>query len=402
MRMARTSVWRSAFLAALVAAGGCTERLTTPGRCPLCVNSTLQMADTLLTAVDSADLTARGYVRMSEATFVAASSLDSLKSVILLRFSPVEPDTFHRVNDTTLYHAVTPPDSVQGVLQVVSRDTTVHPRLVLYRLPAQFDTALTYAQAQAYFVDSLLVDTVAVPDTGNVTLHLPTTLVAPPADSGVVSLGIKVIGDAPTVLGLASGHLGSVGAPGLAYYVHAQPPQDTLQATLTVTPTFATFAQSPAPGAPPPGVFSVGGVPSAHTIMHLALPKLAVDSVNVVRGTLLLTLAKPIVTFPNDSFYVRAYPLLRDFGPKSVLFTDTSFSGHALVRAGQTGTVELDIAPILRLWGTTLGDSLPRAIELLVYSEGNVLGEADFQGYAGAASPQLRLTYVKKYEYGVP
>ena len=400
--MARTFVWRSVVLAALLAGGACTEKLTSPGRCPVCVNSTLQMADTLLTAIDSADLTARGYVRMSEATFLAASSLDSMKSVILLRFSPVEPDTFHRVSDTTLYHAVAPPDSVQGVLQVLARDSTVHPRFVLYRLPANFDTALTYAQAQAYFVDSLLVDTAAVPDTGsNMTIRLPTTLVAPPADSGVVALGIKVIADAPTLVAIASGH-GSAGSPGLAYYIHGQPPQDTLHANLNVAPAFSAYAQSPDLVAPPAGVFSIGGVPSAHTIMHLVLPKVAVDSVNIVRGTLLLRLAKPIVTFPHDSFYVRAYPLLRDMGPKSVLYPDTTFSGGALVRDGQTGTVELDIAPILRLWGTTTGDSLPRVIELLVYSEGNLLGETYFEGHASAASPQLRLTYVKKYEYGVP
>jgi len=397
--MARTSVWRSVFLAALLAAGGCTEKLTSPGHCPLCVNSTLQMADTLLTAVDSADLTARGYVRMSEATFVAASNLDSLKSVILYRFSALPTSWAQTSSDTV--QAVFPPDSVQAVLQVMYRDTTAHPRLVFYRLPANFDTTWTYAQATAYFADSVLLDTAAVPDTGVMTVRMPTSLVAAPADSGVVAIGIKVIADSQTVVGLASGYNGST-SPALTYYVHGQPPQDTLHRNLSAAPTFAAYAQAPALGAPPAGVFSVGGVPSAHAIMHLVLPKVATDSVNIVRGTLLLSLAKPIVTFPHDSFYVKAYPLLRDYGPKSVLFTDTTFSGHALVRAGQTGTVELDIAPILRLWGTTTGDSLPRAIELLVYSEGNVLGEVDFQGHAAAASPQLRLTYVKKYEYGVP
>jgi hypothetical protein len=401
--MARTFVWRSVFLAALLAAGGCTEKLTSPGRCPLCVNSTLQMADTLLTGVDTADLTARGYVQMREATFLAASNLDSLKSVILVRFAPLP--TFVRGSDTIA--PVFPPDSVLCVLPLVYRDTTAHPRLVLYRLPAKFDTAMTYAQAQPYLVDANLLDTAAVPDTGtalnpgNLSFRLPNSFFANPADSGVVAIGITVIADAPTMVAIGSGHTGST-APGLSYYVHGQPPQDTIKGNLPTAPSFAGFVQSPTLGAPPPGVFSVGGVPSAHTIMHLSLPKVAVDSVNIVRGTLLLTLVRPIVTFPRDSFYVRAYPLLRDYGPKSVLFTDTSFSGRALVRDGQAGTVELDLAPILRLWGSSAGDSLPRAIELLVYSEGNLIGQADFEGHAAVSSPQLRLTYVKKYEYGVP
>jgi hypothetical protein len=401
--MARTSVWRSVFLAALLAAGACTEKLTAPGRCPLCVNSTLQMADTLLTAVDSADLTARGFIQMNEATFLAASNLDSLKSVILLRFAPLP--AFVRGSDTI--PPAFPSDSVLCVLPLVYRDTTVHPRLVLYRLPAKFDTTMTYAQAQPYLVDANLLDTAAVPDTGtavtpgNLSFRLPNSFFADSADSGVVAIGIKVIADAPTLVAIGSGHAGST-SPGLSYYVHGQPPQDTITGNLATAPSFAGFAQSPALGATPPGVFSVGGVPSAHTIMHLSLPKVAVDSVNIVRGTLLLTLAKPVVTFPRDSFYVRAYPLLRDYGPKSVLYTDTTFSGRALVLDGQVGTVELDLAPILRLWGTTAGDSLPHAIALLVYSEGNLLGQTDFEGHAAAASPQLRLTYVKKYEYGVP
>ena len=399
--MARTFVWPSALLAALVALAGCSERLTTPAYCPaLCPSSDLQLADTLLTAADSADTTARGYVQMPQATFVAAASLDSLKSVILLRFAALPNQWIQSATDTVL--AVFPPDSVVGALQVVYRDTTVHPRLVFYRLPAHFDTTMTYAQAMAYFVDSAVLDTAAVPDTGEMTFRVPNTLVAAPADSGVVSLGVRVIADAPTVVGIASGNHGST-PPALSYFVHGQPPQDTLTRNLGDTATFATFVQSPAPGALPPGVLAVGGLPSAHTILHLALPTVAVDSLGIVRATLLLSIVRPAVAFPNDSFEVRAVPLLRDYGPKSVLYPDTSIEGHAVLHDGQTGLVDLDIAPILRLWGATAGDSLPRAIVLMMSGEGYLLGELNFKGrFGGGGGPQLRVTYVKKYAFGVP
>jgi hypothetical protein len=399
--MARTSVWRNTLLAGLVAAGGCTEKLTTPASCPeVCPNSSVQLADTLLTGADVADTSVRGYVLTSEATYVAASSLDSLKSMILLRFAPVPTQWVQTATDTV--QAVFPPDSVFAELQLVFQDTAVHPKIVFYRLPAQFDTTMSYAQAQAYFVDSAVLDTVAVPDSGNMEARLPISVVPAPGDSGVVSIGARVIADSPTVVAFSSGHSLTT-APALSYFVHGQPPQDSLSRNLPDTATFTTFVQSPAVVQPPPGVLAIGGLPAAHSLVHLSLPSVAVDSIGVVRATLLLHLVRPAVGFPGDSFFVNALPILRDYGPKSVLFPDTLITGVAVIHAGQTGTVEIDIAPILRIWGTTSGDSMPRAIMLGVFAEGYALGEVDIQGrLAGGGGPQLEVTYVKKYEVGVP
>jgi hypothetical protein len=383
----------------MVVSAGCTEKLTTPGRCPeLCPAVATELADTLLVAADSSDATARGYVQVNEAVFLAASSLDSLKSVIVLRFLP---ESLSRVvgGDTVL----AAPDSVQGAFELAWHDTLVHPRLVFYRLPAQFDTTLTYGQLQSYFADSLVADTVAVPDTGSTMLFtLPASVLPPPADSGVVSLGIKVVADSPTVVAITSGVTGT-SAPSLSFYMRGLPPKDTVTWNQVVATTFAGFAQSPLPGVPPPGVLAVGGLPAAHALLRLAVPKAATDSAGVVRATLLLNIVRPVVTFPGDSFVVAAFPLLRDYGLKSVLYPDSSKSGHAIVHDGQTGWVGLDIAPILRLWGTTVGDSLPRTIVISVLGEANTLGEVDFWGRFGAgAAPQLRVTYVKKYQLGVP
>lgn len=400
--MARTFVWPSVFLAALAAIAGCSEKITTPGRCPaLCPSRQIQLADTLLTAVDSADTTARGYVVTQEATYLAASSLDSLKSLILMRFGKVPTSWLQTATDTV--QAVFPPDSLFVELQYVFQDTSAHPRLVFYRLPAKFDTTMTYAQAQAYFVDAAVLDTVPVPDTlaGNLEFRLPTSVVPAPDDSGVVSIGARVIADKPTVVAVSSGH-SSTRAPLLSYFVHGQPPQDTLKRSLSDTAVFTTFVQSPPPGLPPAGVLAIGGLPAAHSLLRLTLPKVAVDSVGIVRATLSLTLTRPVVAFPGDSFFVNAFPILRDFGPKSVLVPDTSITGVQVVHAGDTGTVQIDIARILRLWGSTTGDSMPRAIILGVFAEGFALGEMEVKGRAGAGAPQLRVTYVTKYEAGVP
>jgi hypothetical protein len=233
---------------------------------------------------------------------------------------------------------------------------------------------------------------------------MPATLYAPPEDSGVVSLGIKVLAASPTAVGIASGNLGS-SAPTLLYYVHGVTPNDTITHSVGVTPAFDIFVQSPDPSEVVAGELAVGGLPSARAILHLALPSVVIDSNAIVRATLILNTLHPVVGFARDSFYVEVRPMLRDFGLKSILYPDSSISGHRLVHEGDAGTVEVDIAPILRLWGTTHGDSLPRAIVLRILNEGSVLGEADFKGLAAGVAggaPQLRVTYVKKYNFGVP
>jgi hypothetical protein len=161
--------------------------------------------------------------------------------------------------------------------------------------------------------------------------------------------------------------------------------------------------QSPVAGQPPPGVLAIGGLPAAHSLIRFSLPSVAVDSIGIVRATLILNLVRPVVAFPGDSFFVNAFPILRDYGPKSTLYPDTTVTGEAVIHAGQTGAVKIDIAAILRLWGTTHGDSMPRAIMLGVFAEGFALGELDVQGRsAGGGGPRLDVTYVKKYEVGIP
>jgi hypothetical protein len=407
--MARTSVWRSAVVAAGAAASlaaGCRESLTTPGACPgVCPGQGVQLADTVLVTPVVFDTSVRGYVLAREASYLLASSLDSLKSVVAIRFSAV-PDKWFPSSSDTVGVAVGAVDSILVVVHVSQRDTTVKPlRAVFYRLPAQFDTGATYDTLQPYFTDAALLDTLDIPDsvaTGVVSFRLPDTLRAPQADSGVISVAMAVVGPSPTALGLESGNFGT-SAPVLEYFVRGQPPNDTLTKVLSEAPEFSTFVMSPDPGQPVAGDLAVGGIPTARATLRLVLPPEAVDSSAIVRGTLTLRLRRPASGFAGDSFYVAARPLLRDYGVKSVAYPDSSVAAVALVHEGDTGSVALEIAPILRLWGTTTGDTLPRVISLSIFPEGQVLGQVDFEGgLAGALAPQLRVTYVRRYTFGLP
>jgi hypothetical protein len=400
------SVSRSALVVlGLAAVVGCKEQITTPGQCPaLCPSTRLQLADTLLTTADVSDTSVRGYVLVREASYLLTANLDSLKSVVLIRFSKRD-STWVAGTDTA---HVGKQDSVQLTLQVLQRDTSVKQlRLVIYRLPARFDTAATYASILPYLADSDLVDTVAIPDSvaaGAYAFRIADSLPIPPGDSGVVSLAVGLLAAGKTALTFGSGN-GSYGtsAPALSYYVHARAPVDSLSKVFGVLPFVSLFVMSPPPGQPPPGELAIGGIPTARATLRLSLPKVVVDSNAVVRATLLLNTVSAAGGFANDSFFVIAQPVVRDFGIKSVLWPDSSVSGKAVIHQGQTGPVEMDVAPILRFWGTTTGDSTPRLIVMRVYPEGAILGSVSLAGRAaGAAGPQLRVTYVKPYAFGVP
>jgi len=401
------SAWRSAVLVAGLAGAmmGCREKLTTPSRCPeLCPATKLEMADTLLPLADSADTSVRGFVLIREATYLLASTLDSLQAVTLIRFSA--HDTMWTVSGTTLDSLyIGKQDSLVLTLELAQRDTAVkNLRLVIWRLPAQFDTGATYQSIQPYLADSTLVDTVAVPDTaqaGAHTFNIADSLPMQPGDSGYVSLAIGIVAPTKTALTFGSGNLST--APLLSTYVHARAPFDTATDVFSVSPFVSLFVINPPATQPPPGILAVGGIPTARALLSLSLPKLVVDSTSIVRATLLLNTVGAVGGFANDSFYVVAEPVVRDYGVKSVLWPDSATSGIVLVHQGQTGQIQLDMAPILRFWGTTQGDSTPRLIMLRAYPEGSILGAVNFSSRAaGAAGPQLEVTYVKPYSFGVP
>ena len=402
------SAWRSAVVVAgvAVAIAGCREQLTTPGRCPeLCPSGTVVLADTLLAGADVSDTSVRGYVGVREARYLLISSFDSLKSVAWMRYAPRAQDTVWYVGSDTAY--VGTQDSVVLTLQILQRDTFVKAlRLLVYRLPPTLDTAATYATVQGLFADSNLIDTIAVPDTaqaGSYAFRIGDSLAVPLADS--VTLGFALLAPSQTALTLGSGNgLSGTVAPYLSYFVHARAPLDTLAKVFAgIAPSFTLFVTSPPPSQPPAGVLAVGGMPTARATVRLSLPKEVVDSNAVVRATLLLTTAGAVGGFVRDSFTVIAQPVVRDFGVKSVLWPDSTVSGYTTVHQGQTGPVAVDIARILRFWGTASGDSTPRLIVLRVFPEGSILGSVDFVGQAaGAGGPQVQVTYVKRYTFGVP
>jgi hypothetical protein len=397
----------AAFAAAL-AGLGCREDVTAPGRCPgLCPAAQIRVVDTTLTGIVVSDTSFVGYVGAREAPFVLASSGDSLQAVGLIRFGTRDSTWYPTANDTAVHIGTV--DSVRLTLTVTSRDTVArNVWLLVYRLPAFFDTSITRADVLPFLVDSLLVDSIQIPDSlksGLVSDSIRAGFAAlgtiPAADTNVVSLALVAHGSAPVTIALASSEEIS-GAPRLYWYVHAAAPRDTLKTTLSIGPQFDTFVFRPYATGAATGLVA-GGLPSARSLVRFQLPPEAIDSVGLVRATLILTTTGRATGLPDEHFRLSARGIIRDFGAKSVIFTDTAAGGTAPLVTGDSGEVRIEIARMLRLWGTTSGDSLPRALMLMSASEGGGLGGVSVaRSTAGAAAPRLRITYVRPYEFGVP
>ena len=70
---------------------------------------------------------------------------------------------------------------------------------------------------------------------------------------------------------------------------------------------------------------------------------------------------------------------------------------------GQTGTVQIEISRILRVWKGTNPDSLPRSISLRNSTEDVTNIQLDAYGItAGANAPKLQISFVRQFRFGVP
>lgn len=403
----RRTVWRSALLALAAAAAaslGCEEAIVAPGDCPaLCPSGEIVLADTVLAAPVVSDTSYRGGVVPHEATFLLVADRDSLTSLALLRFDSL-PARFRPSATDTTTAPVTRADSVILSLTVQERDTTaLGMQLVVYRLPARFDTSLGFADALPLFADSLVLDTIAVPDTlrrGTLRTRLDTALVRS-ALASEVGLGVRL-----RAAGRGSASLQSrqqtpeaLATPTLRFYVRGgTAPDDTLQPAASFgiqAVGFNTFVYTPPPPAAS-GRILVGGLPSDRALLRLELPAFAVDSVRIVRATLILVPDAPATGRPGEEFQIEARPILADFGPKSLFSPDTLLRGVADVAAGSSGALSVEVGLVLRFWATTSGQSRPRVLLLRVPAEGSSFGRVLLRGRsAGADAPQLRVTYIR-------
>ena len=399
--MRRPAAVGAALVLAAALVSACEEELVAPGNCPaLCPGDAVVAYDTTLEAEPLQDSTFVGYTsRGLGAYFLVSDGLPGVPEQRgLVRFFP-RPDSI-TVQDTLRTYTL---DSVLVTFTIAARDTSVHGlRALFYRMPAPLavDTLTDWATVSAAIVEANLLDSVVVDDTtASPAVRMSFTgadldrIAIPAADSGTLALAVAVRGDAPT--GARFVALGT-GGPTFTSYVTADVADTNLRAQVIFrTPTVITWVQD-VPETVDPDLLTVGGAPSARSLVRFRLPDLIRDSARISRATLEFTTAGALPGLPTDSAYLRARAVLVDLGAKS---PTAAGDAEILLGPGPGGTITVDATATVRSW---LGESgLPNAVMLALELEAASFLRPIFASTrAGGTPPRLRLTYTLPYRFG--
>jgi hypothetical protein len=399
-------------LLAALASAGCQEKLTAPADCPaLCPGGSSEVFDEVITPIAGADSSFRGYIQAASAAgLLASNGLDGFETRAIMRFSR-RSDTV-TVRDTARAYAI---DSVAFSLNLLARDTTLAGlKILLYRVPASIDTTTTYAGVDPAFVPGNLIRTIDVPDTlkrGAIRAVFSgadlNSVLIPPADSGVLALGIRI--DAPTTTGIRLGASGGgTGGVFVTYATLDVPDTGTAKLrTFSLAATFNSYVTPPQP-LPDTTLLVVGGEPSSRALLRFELPPHIRDSATIIRATLELTPVAPISGLPTDPARLQARAVLADLGGKSPVGATVGRSGlfpppADTIEAGAT-TVNLEAVRLLETWLSPT--TRPAA---LVLSFAPDLEAASFSRpvfystrAAEAVRPRLRISYLRAFPFENP
>ena len=164
--------------------------------------------------------------------------------------------------------------------------------------------------------------------------------------------------------------------------------------------------------APPVGRFIVGGLAGARSYLRFDIPPSVLDSVTVIRASLLLTqLPARTTSATKDSISVYTQPVIASPSITD-LFTASTFIGAAGVYGidsvrfapRDSGLRSIELVHLLRTWRLAGTTNATRAIVLRSPQEGSLPGELDFVSTEGPAAlrPRLRITYVPRRGFGIP
>ena len=409
---------RATLIGGVLLAAACVERVSAPGNCPsFCPSGQIQIVDTVLTSIISHDSSFRGYVTALHAPLLLAAGLPGfVDGRAIFRVNGYGQRYLLAAADTgTILGA----DSARLQLTLARRDTGAHNLSVaFYRLPITIDSTTTFADLAGPFTDSLVrrinIDTLlarpgrkdtitgdsAVVDTLNhvVVLHLKFDTAAARyvgTDSGTVAYGIRVSADSLASIAIAKSTLA------WQWYLRV----DSAGTPVARTPSplgyaFASFVFDP-PLPPTDSTLAVGGVPSARSIVRVAFPRFIRDSSQIIRGTLTLVPVAPVQGAPSDSFVVEAHTVFTDVGAKSPIIVDATRTDTAVIHAGMSDTVQIEVTNLLQFWASDTS----RATTLVLRAKEEATSFSQIRFYPSAAQafrPALQITFVRRFPFGQP
>jgi hypothetical protein len=158
----------------------------------------------------------------------------------------------------------------------------------------------------------------------------------------------------------------------------------------------------------PPSSLNIGGLPASRVYMRFNVPAFLIDSVDVVRATLLLTQIPNTALDPTDTVSI-----IPNVGLATVAVTDVAKASQitAVVNTdtlrvvpGGTGLHTLEVATVISLWRLQKVAETPRAIVLLSTGEGQSPLDARFYSIEASPDrrPRLRISYSVRKSTGLP
>jgi len=402
----------------------CSENLTGSLGCPeLCQDQSALLRDTTLTGVLVVDTVVTGFPLQSTARdFTLLSQGDSADIRVVFRFDTLV-NTFRHPNAST--------DSTV---------TRVSNALVHFTVDTSYGKLKAPLTVDAYDVDTTAADSLPLalvplfrPDrligsatyaslaiTDTLTLQLDSAVVLAKATAGArLRVGLRIRGTTKDRLHITSGNY----TPRLTYRVSPDTlvPTDSIFVT-SKTPTqdatlaslYSTYSIVAAGALPAPtnGTLAVGGVAGARTFLRFNVPSILIDSVQVVRASLLLQQVSSRVQASNaDTTAIVANPVLAgaqvtDLGLLLQLTGAGSLVGVDSVRMvpKDAGLKSVELVNLFRVWRGIGEANSVRAIVLKAKQEASSPAELNFVSNEGPVDqrPRLQITYVPRRGFGLP
>jgi hypothetical protein len=410
--------------ALLLVLAACSEQVTGSIGCPaLCADQSATLRDTTLTGAVVLDSTLVGYPQLGETRDITLVSQGDTADVrLVVRFDTL-PNTY-RPTGATVDSAITRVDSATLIFVVDTAFTK--PRVPVTVDAFDVDTTandtVTASLVPLFRADRLLGSATYQPADIKDTLRLPldnATLLRKSASGQHLRIGLRVRSTQSVKLRVA----GSAFEPRVRFRVSA----DSTVRPDTVTLLSRTPADQPAIAAnlvmfpvvvsgalpaPSSGLLTVGGIAGARSYLRFDIPSIVLDSVQVIRASLVLTQVAPRSAGDNadtltlGTFPVLASPLVTDLRAAMNFLGVGSIYHVDSLRARPLDARErsIEMVNLVRLWRSVGTSNTTRAVVLRANEEQSSAGELSFVSSEGplAQRPRLRLTYVPRRGFGIP
>ena len=401
-------------------AAACTEKLDDGAGCPLlCPDQGGQIQTVTIDAVSLDSTVSALEGQGTETSLLLATRGDTIDSRVIFRFDSI-PDRYRKPGADTTSFAVTTADSVFLRVRVDTIGAKLSGPLTLdlYDVNSTAPDSAVAAIA-ALFTDDRLISsgTIAKADLKDtVNISIPGSAILA-RKGGPMRIGVRARGPQSVQIRLLSQE-GSGNPTVLSYRVSP----DTTIAKIVLAPSSRTptdnqilanslsdytlLVKGTATG--PVTLLNVGGLPARRVYIRFNIPSFLIDSVDVVRATLLLTQIANNSIDPTDTIRVAPQVSLATVAVTDVAKAAqiTAFANTDTLRLtpGGSGLKTLEIANVFALWRSQKQEETPRALILLSSREGTSPLEARFYAVEAAADlrPRLRISYSIRKSTGLP